>query len=281
VAATDGDIYTIKLPVAGHSYGVYMSVDNGAHYYPVVLNGTGRITTHYPVNTYIQVVFEATGSAASMTPLAGSTSANGSTINGGVFRVLNYYDSGNSNDTTATYARFYYSQYAPTTALYRYQILLSHPTDTTKVIPVNTTSDNTGTAKTTITTAAFNPFEPIYYYSATSTVNANTNIGTSYLWYAYSLADLRYSFNIGTTLTANKDVYLVAQLQSDGSAILRNPGATGANASAQATGASAGPITQILPTTEDGYIYIKLGHAYDTYRIALMWQHPIYWYKNG
>lgn len=90
--ATDGDSYLIKIPVAGHDYGVFMSVDNGAHYYPVVLNGTGRITTHYPVNTYLQVVFEPTGSAASMFPLAGGTSR--VTVSNGVFRVVNYYDSG-------------------------------------------------------------------------------------------------------------------------------------------------------------------------------------------
>ena len=69
-----------------------MSVNNGTNYYPVVLNGTGRVTVHYPVNTYIQVVFEAGGSAASMTPLAGANSANGSTVTGGAFRVINYYD---------------------------------------------------------------------------------------------------------------------------------------------------------------------------------------------
>ena len=90
--ASDGDIFTIKIPVAGHNYGVFMSVNNGTNYYPVVLNGTGRVTVHYPVNTYIQVVFEAGGSAASMTPLAGANSANGSTVTGGAFRVINYYD---------------------------------------------------------------------------------------------------------------------------------------------------------------------------------------------
>ena len=90
--ASDGDIFTIKIPVAGHSYGVFMSVNNGTNYYPVVLNGTGKVTTHYPVNTYIQVVFEAGGSAASMIPLAGANSTNGSTVTGGVFRVINYYD---------------------------------------------------------------------------------------------------------------------------------------------------------------------------------------------
>ena len=100
-AVINGDIYTIKIPVAGHSYGVFMSVNNGTNYYPVVANGTGRITTHYPVNTYIQVVFESSGSAASMTPVAGADSANGSTITGGVFRVINYYDANTTYTVTS------------------------------------------------------------------------------------------------------------------------------------------------------------------------------------
>jgi len=83
-----------------------MSIDNGANYYPVVLNGTGRITTHYPVNTYITVIFEPTGSAASMFALEGQTSSTRITVTGGVWRVLNYYDS-NSNDTGYYHRRIY------------------------------------------------------------------------------------------------------------------------------------------------------------------------------
>lgn len=88
----NGDIFAIKIPVAGHAYGVYLSVNNGANYYPIVCNGTGRLTTHYGVNTQILLMFDSAGSAASMTPKDGAASANGSTISGGVFRVLNYYD---------------------------------------------------------------------------------------------------------------------------------------------------------------------------------------------
>jgi len=53
LTATNGDIFTIKLPVAGHDYGIYMSIDNGSNYYPVVETGTKRLTTQFPVNTYI------------------------------------------------------------------------------------------------------------------------------------------------------------------------------------------------------------------------------------
>lgn len=96
LTASNGDIITIKVPVVGHDYGVYLSIDSGANYYPVVLNGTTRVTTHYPVNTYIQLIFESTGSAASIYPLAGGTAR--ATVTGGAWRVLNYYDSGNPGD---------------------------------------------------------------------------------------------------------------------------------------------------------------------------------------
>ena len=95
-AAANGDIYTIKVPVAGHDYGVYMSIDGGTTYYPVALNNTGRLTTHYAVNTYAQVIFESTGSVVSIYPLGGGTARQ--TVTGGVWRILNYYDSGNPGD---------------------------------------------------------------------------------------------------------------------------------------------------------------------------------------
>lgn len=262
----DGDIFTIKIPIAGHSYGVFMSVNNGTNYYPVVLNGTGRLTTHYAAGNYIQVIFEAGGSAASMTPIAGADSANGSTVSGGVFRVLNYYDSGNSNDTSSMYIRYAYGQWKPTTALYRYMICLTK--DETQVIPLNTTNNSTANNKTTITTDSFNVFMPIWYYSTTSTVNAGTAIGAGYLWSAYNLVDLRYSFNLAngtSTFTAHKDIYIKAVMQD----------ATHAKLDTTA------PLVQALPTSDDGFIYIKLGHMYDGYRVTTTYDHPIYIYKNG
>ena len=77
-----------------------MSVNNGTNYYPVVLNGTGRITTHYAVNTYLTVIFESTGSAADMYALNGADAR--ATVSGGVFRVINFYDS-NSNTIPASW----------------------------------------------------------------------------------------------------------------------------------------------------------------------------------
>ena len=41
----DGDTITIKVPVASHDYGVYISTDNGTTYKPVgILGSTTRLT---------------------------------------------------------------------------------------------------------------------------------------------------------------------------------------------------------------------------------------------
>lgn len=92
-AISDGDIITIKIPVAGYVKGIWLSVDNGVNYYPVATIGTARLTDSFGVDTYISLVFEATGSC-SIYALNGSTES--SVVTGGVFRVINYYDSGNT-----------------------------------------------------------------------------------------------------------------------------------------------------------------------------------------
>lgn len=106
LTVADGDVFTIKIPVAGHSYGVYMSVNNGSNYYPIVLNGTGRLTTHYPVNTYITVVFESSGSATSIYPVSGGDAT--TTVTGGAWRVINYYDANSAVTQTVTTANANY-----------------------------------------------------------------------------------------------------------------------------------------------------------------------------
>ena len=99
--ASEGNSYCIKIPsTAGHAAGVYMSVNNGSNYYPVVYNTTSRITTHFPANSCLQVVFDPNGSATTF-PINGGDAT--TTVTGGVFRVINFYDSGNSSVTqTAT-----------------------------------------------------------------------------------------------------------------------------------------------------------------------------------
>ena len=150
--------------------------------------------------------------------------------------------------------------YTITTNMYRYMLCLQK--NETNLIPINSADNNTGTSKT-LTTDTFNPFGQILYYNSTTAASANTSVGAWNFYDQISL-DLRYSFNTGTTLTAHKDVYIVAVPQSNGTAKLHTT-----------------PITQTLPTSEDGLIYIYLGRAYSTYQVELYSMHPVYEYKNG
>ena len=93
----DGDIINITLPVAGHSWGDWVSIDNGVSYHPANTGGTGRLSTNYGVGTTIQLVFDADGQTNSMTPVNGADSVNGSNITGGCWRVVNYYDTNSNN----------------------------------------------------------------------------------------------------------------------------------------------------------------------------------------
>lgn len=144
------------------------------------------------------------------------------------------------------------------TNLYRYMVCFTK--DATTILPVNAVSNNVNTGKQ-LTTELFDPFGPIWYYNATSTVNAGAKAGS--LYYFCNTVDLRYSFNTAKTLTASKNVYIVCNPYGD--KVKLDP---------------TNPISQDLPSTDDGKLYILLGVAYDTYRVSIHPNHPIYYYKK-
>ena len=168
----------------------------------------------------------------------------------------------NIYDSTNTYQlRKYYTRYKAKSALYRYMICFINKND--ELIPANNVSNSTATTKT-LTTESFMLSKGIYYYNSTTTVAAAGYTGNATLYQQLGLVDLRYSFNTGTTLTANKPVYLVITPQTDGQVKLAST-----------------PIAQTLPTSVTNNLYVFLGTAYDNYRIELPIEHPIYVYRNG
>ena len=207
------------------------------------------------------------------TPVKWASWTNGSTTNYNSLSGLDavtrgYTETGDRND--ANYQnRSYYSHYKMYTASGRYKIVLTKNEE--YVLPVNST-DNDLTKNKTLTSESFDPFGPIYYYNYTNRA-VNTYNGNNELFQQY-LVDLRYSFNCGGnanpatgTLVGNKALYLVATPQSDGSAKLYSE-----------------PLSQTLPSSENGLIYIYLGQVYsdsDPYRVELDLHHPVYWYKDG
>ena len=256
--AIDGDMYLIKIPVAGHDYGVFMSVDNGTTYYPVVCNGTGRVTTNYAVNTYLQVVFEPTGSAANIFPLAGSTSR--TTVSNGVFRVINYYDS-NSNDTGYYHRKIYPNIKAGANQIFPYTLIMQNSDGRWESI---VTSASTGTSKAKNTHGFV--LSQVWCMYANATYSENTAVATYNIWTAHSnLIDTRYSFNVTTSsgMTGYKPVYLVGTIGSDGLFYLDDSW-----------------WSQTLPTTDDGKVYVYIGDAYDAYRLSLSEVNTAYFFRD-
>ena len=185
---------------------------------------------------------------------------NSKRVEGGCWDYFYGYNS--DTNTIAYYIRRYQSDQIMNATLYRYMICFTRKDG--KLQPANTTNKTTGTSKN-LTTEPFDPHGLIFYYSTTTTVSAGSAPSGSYMWIMHYAIDLRYSFNAGSTLTANKDVYIKCTPQADGMVKL-----AGNNC-----------IVQDLPTTEDGFVYIHLGRAYSTYQISMELEHPVYIFQGG
>lgn len=246
MALYTGLTVTIKIPVAGVSRGVSLNINSlGEH--PVVYN-TGMLTTQYPAGTMATLTYDA-DKTLSIYVNNTDTSFTGCWICNADYDTTNVYQ-----------LRHNYNTVVCTTAMGRYMILLQKTE--TDFVPVNAVDNSIATTKT-LTTDSFNPFGDILYYSGTTVVAANGSPSANAL-FLQNLVDLRYAFNTGTTLTDKKDVYIVAVPQSNGSAKLYST-----------------PISQTLPTSDNGLIYIKLGRSYSTYYVELFPVHPVFWYKGG
>ena len=249
------DLYTglniqLKLPVSGHASGVTISV-NGGTKPPAYRNASTKLTTEYPEDSIVTFVYDADDSgtyySGSSTPV---------TVQG-VWKTPEY-----NIDTTYTQVTNVYAPYAKFKAgatIYRYQILVQKDEDT--IIPINTTNGSTGTSKT-LTTEEFDPFGVIFYNNYTGSTSSGSAISSGRTFQQVQ-ADLRYSFNIGNTLTSGVSVYMVTVPQGNGKVKL-----------------APNPISQQLPTEEDGYVYIYLGCASSSSSIQLEMNHPAYCYKT-
>ena len=215
------------------------------------VNGLGAKTVYFRYGTKLTSHY----SKESVLALTYSANAIGSGTDTSGWIVENIYDSTNTQQL-----RVYNTRPKTKSALYRYMICFVN--NDGLLIPANNVNNSTATTKT-LTTESFNLFDSIYYYNSTTTVSANGQVGSGTLYKQLGI-DLRYSFNTGTTLVAPNGVYL--KVTADGS---------------QFKLATDNPITQSLPTSDDGYFYCYLGRAYSATNIELVPEHPIYLYKNG
>lgn len=149
--------------------------------------------------------------------------------------------------------------------VYRYQILVHLDRET--LSPFNNDNNIVDTTKTILTDIEFDPFSQIYYYDSTTTISADGSISAGALYYSRNDIDLRYSFNIDNStdpLTIHKDVYMKVTPLANGKVKI----------------ASAMPLVQELPETNDGYWYIFLGRANRTYGLCVYPEKPIF-YHDG
>lgn len=96
-APANGDIITIKIPCAGHDFGDFLSLDNGTTYRPITAGYySSRLTTHYPINTPITLIYDSSGQTNDVIAAAGANAR--SNVTGGCWRILDFYDTGNTYD---------------------------------------------------------------------------------------------------------------------------------------------------------------------------------------
>lgn len=140
---------------------------------------------------------------------------------------------------------------------YRYRLWFTSA-DGQKWVPANTSTATNATTSRTLNTRPIDPFGSIVYCSTNGTINSGAGVSSTAIWQQYNLT-IGYSYVI--TLTQYDPVYLKCTPQTNGSAVMNT-------------------ITQTLPSTNDGYIYVFLGIASSTTALELNVNHPVYWHDG-
>lgn len=243
----DGTIMLLKNGVVTSASGFTINI-NGLGAKPVYTNLAAATaeTTKFNVNYTMLFVYDE------------------DRVAGGCWICYNGYD---SNTNTIGYQLRTNSSTLPASdAFVRYRILFTSA-DGTKWVPSTTSTSTNATAARAVNQRPIDPFGAIVYYSTTTAVSANANVGATVIWQQYTLT-LGYSFNrtgAALVLPYPRNIYVKCAPQSDGSAII-DPDT---------------PYVTALPTTEDGKIYIHLGRTYSATAIELTIDHPVYHYKDG
>lgn len=215
---------------------------NGLGAKPIYYRTTTAITTHISANSYVILVYRASDSRWIM--------------------LFNY----DANTNTIGYQiRTNSALWANKTgySMNRYTLLF----EVNGGLSGAATTIGTGTSKVTVP-FKYIPGGVIKYYSTSGNIANNANFGATGLWDQYTI-DLRYTFNINSTLVAGKPVYMRCVVNSDGTL------------TPNYAGSPSHPVVQDLPESEDGYVYVYLGQAYSTTSMELYNNHPIFQFKNG
>lgn len=168
-----------KPSIAGVSGGTTLNINNlGAK--KCYRNNADSLTTHYPAKSVILFVYDEALNS-----------------NAGGWRALADYDSTETYSLRPYYSRFYTGE----NPLYSYKICGEDAQN--RIQPLTLTS-GTGTSKT-VNTTAIKP-DKFYWYSTTTTVEANKLISHGNLYLARGSSGAHYTFN--GTISTYKEIYL-------------------------------------------------------------------------
>lgn len=239
----DGLAILYKVPIAGATT---TTLDiNGLGAKTIYRYSNSKLTTHYQPNSILLLIYS-------------------ETLNGGSFMT-----EGSDYDSTSDYEMRWQNNITAGTTMYGYQFVMEGIDG--KFYPL-TLEGTTATTKT-VSSAEFKLGGTILYHGTSTDLLANANGGGGYLWSEYYYSNFHYTINNPSGwATAYRPVYLVGTMNANGNFVLDGAGIAGSTAW----------ITQTLPSSENGKVYIFLGFMGDTYAtMRLIGDHPIYEYKGG
>lgn len=241
---TSGQQIAYKLPYSNStSATLNLTLEGGATTGAIncYYSGASRITSHYPQGSIIRLTYFVDNLISSTNYTGWWADAN--------------YDSNNYDRT------YWGNTITAGAAIYDYKLLMQGVDG--KFYPL-TLENGTGTTKT-ISTQEFVINSPILYYATTTDVSANATFSNVYS--EYPITTLQYTAN-QAVWTSQLPIYLKGTILTNGNFKLDGTTATSF-------------MTQTLPTTDDGFVYIWLGQMYSTTGLRLTQSHPMYEYKDG
>ncbi|OHE41465.1 MAG: hypothetical protein A2Y16_05345 [Tenericutes bacterium GWF2_57_13] len=168
-------------------------------------------------------------------------------------------------DSTSDYELRWQNNVTAGAAIYDYKIIMEGANG--KFYPL-TLETGTGTTKT-VSTAEFRMGGVILWYASTTDIAADANFGAYALYESVYMSTLHYTANAASGFTAYRPIYLKGTINASGNFMLDNTTATSW-------------LTQTLPTSDDGFVYILLGLMNSTtVDFRLVVSHPAFEYKDG
>jgi hypothetical protein len=181
----------------------------------------------------------------------------------GVTNTLCLFGSYRTADNDTTFDLRWDNQITVGAGVTRYKILMEGADG--KFYPL-TIGDTTAGTKT-VSTVEFRLGGTLLVYNTTATIAADAVVAN--VWTSELFTNAHYTFNVSSGLTNHRPVYLVGTVNGAGNFVLDNTSLTSW-------------LTQTLPSTEDGKLYVYLGFINTTSTsLRLDTNHPIYEYRNG